>query len=278
MRAEHKYLVPIAVLPKLRAAIAPFMVLDKHGRGYEEKGYTVRSIYLDTPSLKYYHEKKAGIKVRRKLRVRAYNESTPDSWIFLEIKRKVQSKVSKNRAPTSFENLEPLFTSGDVDRYVHNHAHYPDALDDARRFLYHVYRYGLRPTHITVYEREAFLGRFDGTLRITFDRNLRGGYYLPLDDLYTERGLRYALPGYFILEVKYNTRFPAWLRPVLARYSLRARAISKYCLCAELYEKQRDSKVTVLANMPGSASSTIVSTAPTPRLAEDVPFLIPGES
>ncbi len=247
MRSEYKYLVPNEALPALRARMAPFVHLDRHGRGFEERGYTVRSLYLDTPSLRYYHEKKAGIRVRRKLRVRAYNHHKAGDWVFLEIKRKVGSKVRKNRAPALFENLAPLFATGDVDRYIESHDHYPEAQDDARRFFYHVYRYNLRPTHLTVYEREAFLGRFYATLRVTFDRNLRGGAYPPLGQIYEEPGVREVFPGHFILEVKYNTRFPAWLRTVLGQYDLRHRSLSKYCLCAEACEKQHDNKVTVLA-------------------------------
>lgn len=247
MRSEYKYLVPHDALPALRARIAPFVSLDPHGRGYEARGYTVRSLYLDTASLRYYHEKKAGVNVRRKLRIRAYNRPEDGQAVFLEIKRKVGSKVAKNRAPVAFEDLVPLFATGDVDRYVRTGARYPRALDDARRFFYHVYRYALRPTHLTVYEREAFVGRFDATLRLTFDRALRGGAYPSLGDLYREDGLRPVFPGYFILEVKYDTRFPAWLRPVLGAYDLRHRALSKYCLCAEVHRKQWDNPVAVLA-------------------------------
>ncbi len=261
MRSEYKYLVPNEALPALRARIAPFVSLDRHGRGFEERGYTVRSLYLDTVSLRYYHEKMAGINVRRKLRVRAYNHHKAGDWVFLEIKRKVGRKVTKNRAPVSYEDLGPLFATGDVDRYIQPDSHYPDAHDDARRFFYHVYRYNLRPTHLTVYEREAFLGRFDGTLRVTFDRNLRGGSYPKLGEIYHEAGLRHVFPGHFILEVKYNTRFPAWLRSVLGPYGLRHRALSKYCLCAAVHKKHWDNKVTVLAKasqLPATPAPTVV--------------------
>ncbi len=228
--------------------MAPFVHLDRHGLGFEERGYTVRSLYLDTASLRYYHEKKAGIQVRRKLRVRGYNYHKAGDWLFLEIKRKVGGKIRKNRAPVSFENLTSLFATGDVDRYIQTSDHYPHAHDDAHRFFYHVYRYNLRPTHLTVYEREAFLGRFDATLRVTFDRNLRGGSYPSLGEIYQEAGLREVFPGHFIIEVKYNTRFPAWLKTVLGRYGLRNEALSKYCLCATVHKKHRDDKVTVMAN------------------------------
>jgi VTC domain len=256
MRSEYKYLVPNDVLAELRAQLAPFMVVDRHGRDLEEKGYTVRSLYFDTASLKYYHEKKAGINERKKLRIRAYNDLRGDSQLFLEIKRKVGRKVRKNRAPVQYENLLPLFVTGDVDRFVQSSSRYPDAKDDARRFFYHLLRYNLRPTHLTSYEREAFLGRFDATLRITFDRNLRGGSYLSLTDIFRESELLHVFSDHFILEVKYNTRFPGWLRHLLAQYDLRNRALSKYCMCTAIHKKQHDNKRTVLANAPGLPSGT----------------------
>jgi len=250
MRSELKYLVPKEALPRLRALLMPFMRLDRHGVGFENRGYTVRSIYLDTATLRYFQEKEAGLKVRRKLRIRGYNDWRPGDWVFLEIKRKVEDKVHKNRAPVLFKDLTQLFATGDVASTIIRHPHYPEALADAHRFCFHLYRYNLRPTHLTVYEREAFLGRFDSSLRITFDRNLRGGYYPALADLYSESGLRHVYPGFFIMEVKYNTRFPVWIRPMLAEYALRNRSLSKYCMCAELFDHHLDRKTAVLAQAP----------------------------
>ncbi len=36
LRLEYKYRVPYHFLDEMREAIAPFMRLDKHGRGYEQ--------------------------------------------------------------------------------------------------------------------------------------------------------------------------------------------------------------------------------------------------
>jgi hypothetical protein len=247
-RTEIKYLIPDRELPELRALIEPFVQLDPHGQGREDKGYTVRSIYLDTPGLRYYQEKKAGIRVRRKLRIRGYNDLRSGDWVFLEIKRKIQNRVSKNRAPIHFEALANIFGSGDVDRYVLTNRHYPNSREDGRRFFYHIYRYGLIPTFSTVYEREAFFGRYDPTLRITLDRGLRGRAYPSLEDLGGNSFLRTVRPGHTILEVKFDTAFPRWLRSVLGRYDLRTEALSKYCLCAEISGRQWDRRIGVLGS------------------------------
>ncbi len=248
-RSEYKYLVPERVLNRLRHEIAPFVAIDPHCEAFEEQGYTVRSIYFDTPTLRYYHEKKSGILVRRKLRVRAYNDWRPGDWVFLEIKRKVHDRISKNRAPVAPDNVDRLLKSGDIEELVFETDHYPRAREDANRFMFHVCRYGLDPTFMTIYEREAFLGRGDPTLRITFDRNLRGRAYPHVSELYSEQHTRYVRPGFFIMELKYNTRFPYWLRSVLGRYGLRQEALSKYCMCAEITGRHLDSRSSVLSSV-----------------------------
>jgi hypothetical protein len=149
--------------------------------------------------------------------------------------------------PVRFADLAALFETGDVAAYVRGTA----AREQARHFFYYVYGYHLRPTSLTVYEREAFVGRFDPTLRITFDRNLRGKGYPSWPDLRSDAGLRHVHPGFFVLEVKFNTWFPAWLRPVLGRYGLRSQSVSKYCLCVETGRGEADSPVAVRARAAG---------------------------
>ena len=254
-RTELKYLLPDRELPELKSRIEPFVQLDPHVRGRESECYTVRSIYLDTPGLRYYHEKKAGIRVRRKLRIRGYNDLRAGDWVFLEIKRKVQNRVSKNRAPISYETLPQILGSGDVDRYVLTNRHYPNSREDGRRFFYHVYRYGLIPTFSTIYEREAYFGRFDPSLRITLDRGLRGGSYPSVTDLDDESLLRTVRPGHTIVEVKFDSIFPRWLRPVLGRFDLRMEALSKYCMCAEVSGRNWDRPNSVLGSYKMSARS-----------------------
>lgn len=247
-RKELKYLIREDELPALRSRMEPFLELDRHGRGYEGRGYTVRSIYLDTAGLQFYHEKKAGLRVRKKLRIRGYNQQRRGDWVFLEIKRKMQDRVSKNRAPLLFDSLPALFEDGDVETHVLHNRHYPRALEDARRFFYHVYGYNLVPTFSTVYEREAFFGRYDSTLRITFDRGLRGRCYPRIDELFDDSYLREVRPGYAIMEVKFDTTFPGWLRPMLGKEGHMTEALSKYCLCAEVWGRQWDRKRRVLGS------------------------------
>ena len=112
-RFEYKYLVPIKKLSRLRQALSPFVELDKHARN-ESGEYTVHSLYFDTYSLDYYYQKLAGIQHRKKIRIRGYNEQERDSLIFLEIKRKNNMEVLKNRAPLFFRHIRDIFINSDV--------------------------------------------------------------------------------------------------------------------------------------------------------------------
>ncbi len=231
MRSEIKYLVPDRLVSDLRNAIAPMLKPDKYAEDYLETGYTVRSIYLDSPRLRYYTEKLDGIKDRKKLRVRAYNASRDTT--FLEIKRKVESRIKKDRAAMPYRHVVSLFKDShraNLEAMLLK----PASITSARNFLYHYHLDNLHPVNLVVYEREAFEGKIDPTLRITFDKNLRSRLSPDMSWLFSEEDMRHVLPGHFILEIKYNYSFPSWLTPVLSSFKLQKQALSKYCMSLEL--------------------------------------------
>lgn len=234
MRLEHKYLIPNRSLPQVRQAIAPFTVADRYMRG-KPGGYTVRSIYFDTSERRSYINKEAGVETRKKIRVRGYDSYQSHTVVFLEIKRKQGPFVSKNRAPVAYEHLAPLLASGDVERYARSSAEFPDAPQDSRRFLFHVYRLNLRPTALIVYEREAYEDPHSFPLRITFDKYIRSALFPALGELFDEGGLSHALAGYFILEIKLpdDAAFPAWLKRAIRRFDCQPMALSKYTICLD---------------------------------------------
>lgn len=248
LRHELKYVLPDEMLPALRKAVEPFVELDPHGRGYEGVGYTVRSIYLDSPSLLFYREKQAHLQHRKKLRVRGYNQPSGDDMVLLEIKRKHTSMIEKERADVKYSDLGDLFESRLYGDYVCTST--PDALDVGRRYFYHVVKEQLRPTSLVVYEREAYHGRFDRNFRLTFDRDVRGGMYPEFGDLFEEDEMRDAMPGYFIMEVKFATRMPVWMGQVIAEFELMQRAASKYCMCVDLFDRRLDGKPAFTAMAP----------------------------
>ncbi len=113
MRREYKYLVPQRDIDRLRQRILPFVTVDDFAS--EGNQYTVRSIYFDSSNLKYYNEKIDGIKIRKKLRVRGYNKQADESIVFLEIKRKNENHINKNRSAIKYYNLNDLLTTKDLE-------------------------------------------------------------------------------------------------------------------------------------------------------------------
>lgn len=222
MRHEYKYLVPNSARETLQDFIGRYA--DRDGYAQEHGLYTVRSIYLDTSRGAMYRAKKEGVRERVKVRVRGYGDVDPDSVVGLELKRKRGNTSWKSRARSKLD---------DVVRWLADEVP-PDSLDSdndeaAVRFRYFVRRYNLKPAVQVVYEREAYQGVHDPTMRITFDSGLRGRFTAHLERLGAASPVQ-VFDRHFILEVKFDYHYPAWLRPALAEFGLQKRALSKYTL------------------------------------------------
>ncbi|MEW6752925.1 MAG: polyphosphate polymerase domain-containing protein [Candidatus Latescibacterota bacterium] len=226
-RSECKYLVPTERLPALRQALLPFFDVDLHVS--RERGeYTVQSIYFDTPNLDYYWQKVDGIQHRRKLRLRGYDQPESNAAVFLEIKRKDDACIAKTRVQLAYPQALRVLAGGCPER--HFGAADPARLRDLQAFLYHLHRYRLLPVVLVRYEREAYFCRFDPSLRITLDKDLRSAPYPRLERLFGERRTRPSLRGRFVLEAKSHGMLPAWLRSILEEFGLERTAVSKYTI------------------------------------------------
>ncbi len=235
-RVEHKYLVPNTLIEQIRADMLPYVEMDSFANKPDAQGYTVRSVYYDTPSFDCYDEKVEGIKVRMKFRIRGYDKRDEDSLVFLEIKRKYMQFIEKNRAPLLRDNLEALFSTRDLDKYILSRSGTEKEKTDAQRFFYHFYRHALSPAVLVIYDREPFFGKFDPKLRLTFDKNLRSTLFPTLDLLYEEKQIKFAMPKYCIFEVKFYTGLPRWIQSIIHRYELPRMALSKFVICMDSHK------------------------------------------
>jgi len=238
LRFEYKYFVPNSKLDLLRSLIKPFTTLDKFAASRVEQEYTVRSIYFDTPDFECYHTKIDGQKHRNKVRLRGYNKEKSTNTVFLEIKRKYEAPILKNRAPMKYGFAKSLFQGINPELFIQNTEKFKDARDNASKFMYNVYARKMRPVVCVIYEREPYLSKTNdegNNLRITFDKNLRGTPYPTVDELYREDRARTAIQGIFILEVKFNDYYPAWMKPIISMLGLVKESASKYCLCIDAH-------------------------------------------
>lgn len=227
MRYEFKYLVPMEQYTALRSALLPFLRPDPFAALQPGGLYTVRSLYYDTPGFEMYHTKVDGIAHRMKVRLRGYNQGGSNSGVFMEIKRKYESPILKNRSEAPFGVVLQLFEGKSIDQF----AGLIQDPDNARRFFYQILSRNMRPVINIIYDREPFTGSHldpENDFRLTFDLHLRSVAYPRVDQLFEETGAMFAFPGFFILEVKFNRFCPAWVKPVLEDFQLRKEPASKY--------------------------------------------------
>ena len=231
-RIEYKYLVSQSKLDALRLSLQPYLEFDVYSKMCNSNTYTVRSIYFDTSRLANYHDKIAGIKQRKKIRIRGYNTYTDDTVIFLEIKRKNGPIINKARFRTEFEKICTILGR--------NRTSPPKSIEqnrDLTAFYYHVFSSQLKPVIKIIFEREAYYYQFNRELRITFDMNIRSSLSSRLNELYDERRIVPAFKNHFILEIKTSAEFPKWLTQVIGKFHLRNEALSKYTINLDAQRK-----------------------------------------
>lgn len=220
-RLEWKYRVPAERAGELHAALASRTSPDAHCTG-PAGTYPVRSVYYDTPGLRFYHERRDGVRVRRKLRVRNYG----NGHCFLEIKRKLDQIVLKERVPLS--STEVMMALDGADPAVLMDGRSENDLRVLERFRHNLHSLGLVPMLLVAYERRAMVGLAQPDLRITLDHDLQGRSHPRPEALFEEEGLQ-AFESHHLLEIKFAGRPPRWLLDVVTAFQLKRESYSKYC-------------------------------------------------
>jgi len=256
-RLEYKYLVPISLADSIREDMRPYVAMDQFAEKQNAKEYTVRSVYYDTPRFDCYSEKIEGLKVRKKFRIRGYDIPDKNSVVFLEIKRKYNNFIDKDRAPFLWKNMDEFFLYRDLDQHIISVSGNGKEKGDAGKFLYHYYSRALQPTVLVIYDREAFFGKFNKSLRFTFDKNIRSTLFPSLDMLYEEEQIKYAMPKYFIFEVKFYSGLPSWIQSIIKRYQLPRMALSKYTICIDSHKSPKKFKRGMYSNLTQNQFSKV---------------------
>jgi hypothetical protein len=231
MRFEYKYILPMERLDAVRRDILPFTTLDPFASRRKDHQYTVRSIYFDTPRLNAYREKIEGVAVRRKLRIRSYNELQDGSTAFLEIKRRIDQRLIKDRTAVRFEDLPTLLNARAAPEPAQFGREPAKSIDCSGRFLFHIIRSSMIPVILVTYQREAYKGHLDRELRITFDKHLRYLALPALLELFQDDELRSLAPRFFIMEIKFDKGLSPWLQTVVKRHNVTRASASKYAMC-----------------------------------------------
>ena len=222
-RNEWKYLIDSAQKELICKRLSPFLTLDKHAKN---GGYMIRSLYFDDYFNTAYEEKDAGVLRRKKYRIRIYNCS--DKSIKLERKKKFGSYIFKEAASLTRDEVYKIL-DGDYDFLLKSDKSL------CREFYYECVSNVMRPRTIVDYDREPWI-MDEGTVRITFDMDVRAaiGSYDIFDP--TLPVLHVLEPGKCVMEVKYTEFLPQVLKSVLPDRASEFTAVSKFVLCYEKTE------------------------------------------
>ena len=227
-RHELKYLIHESDYAILKSRVAG--LLNKDVNVTSQGIYTVRSLYFDDFYNSAYNEKNMSILIRQKYRIRTYNQSV--DVIHLERKLKYNNYVYKMSAPLSAATVYQLF-QGEYE-FLKN-----SKMQLHNIFYHEIISKVLRPRIVIDYEREPYT--LDaGTVRITFDRNIRASADR-LNLIYPDLTMIETLEkGFLIMEIKYTEFLPQIIQKILPSNSIDYSSISKYVLGCDrtLYKRK----------------------------------------
>lgn len=225
-RFEFKYLVSVRQLDQIRKQIHFFANIDKHAKDLDIGRYYVKSLYFDDLSYSSYFEKLAGVKKRKKLRIRTYDSDLKNSSrVFLELKRRDDVVVFKDRLEGSYGEIRDLLKNSRYDLIKKRSS------GTVENFFNAAFRHHVLDTVIVEYEREAYFDKNNSSFRVTIDENLRASRSFGADLLL--KSDKFVLPGYAVVEAKFNRVIPAWFGMLIKSSGLKRVSFSKYCLSME---------------------------------------------
>lgn len=212
-RYELKYLLTTEQKKNLLNVMEPYMKGDAYGRS------TICNIYYDTSDKLLIRRSLEKPLYKEKLRVRSYGTANPQDTVFVEIKKKYDSVVYKRRIGVEEKAAMAFLNKGQK-------LPKRDQITEEIDYFCNLYR-DLEPAVFLSYEREAFFGKEDENLRITFDENI-----LWRDEDISLCSKAYGRPilekGQVLMEVKVAAAMPLWLAHFLSEQRIFQTSFSKY--------------------------------------------------
>ncbi len=225
-RYEIKFLLNTVQYEKMRKGIEGRTIPDSYN--VNGKTYTICNIYYDTADSRLIRESLSKPKYKEKLRLRSYGVPNAGSPVFLEIKRKFDQNVNKRRTQIGINAAGRLVTRGIVP--IYQPYMNKQVIEELKYF---VSIYELVPKVYIAYDRLAYVGAEDKTLRITFDKSIRTRREeLSLE--YGDSGSPLLEETVRLMEVKCSGAIPMWLTELLSENKIFKTSFSKY---GEEYKK-----------------------------------------
>ena len=224
-RFEFKYLVSERDLDKIRKSISNFVTLDPYAKLQKREYYQVSSLYLDDINLSSYYEKLAGLKYRKKFRIRVYDEFVKDDTrAYLEIKKRDETIIFKDRVALNVQTARDVLENG---RY----QDLPSLAENDNEFVGQFLSKRLMPTVLLSYKREAYLDERNSNFRLTLDQDIHAKRAFGID--FDVENTNRISKGFAVVEAKFNHIMPAWFGMIIKLHNLSRVAFSKYCFSLE---------------------------------------------
>lgn len=269
-RFELKYALPLSVREGLLAAVADHVRPDPHavpllGGG---QGYRVHSLYYDTTqngqlTLGDYKQRLSGRRIRNRLRARTYGLPGEEQPVFLENKRKGESRVVKSRlricSAASWHR-----TAGPYPWQA-----FAERVSPRKRFAYDDFNSlvaGHRaPVSVVHYLREVYVPQntTEMGVRLTLDREVCATTRPRTLDLYAPPDVNLIPPDWMVMEMKFSGTRPHWMCKLVQQFRLQAVPVSKFGLSVVLgFRADRRAELRFFTPQPLRASGMIASPAP----------------
>ncbi len=232
-RREYKYLVSEDTVERIRRYIAGVCTIDPYAEKTNGR-YLTDTLYFDTPSLASYWATVNDAGDRYKLRVRGY-PSAGNGPVFFEVKRRVSEAIKKTRGFVRGD-WTPILLGATPEVLARIEPKQRPAIDN---FICHYHRTPMQPSVLVRYEREPYFSTVDEYARVTFDRHL--SYQratemtlIPAHDRWTyvdyaasQRSLSPESSA-VLLELKFTSVVPGWMRAMVHTLGLQRLAFCKY--------------------------------------------------
>ncbi len=212
-RYEYKYMLTSEQQSELKELMQQYMIADAFGRS------TICNLYFDTPQYLLIRRSLEKPVYKEKIRLRTYGQATPETNAFIELKKKYKKVVYKRRISASYEDaMQYLCQRADVIP----HSQICSELDYALSLYQEI-----QPAMYLSYEREAFYGKDDHELRITFDQHILWRTK-DLELTSPVYGRELLQPGQVLTEIKIGHAMPLWLNHFLTEHHIYRTSFSKY--------------------------------------------------
>lgn len=220
MRQERKFLISIDEFIRKSHELEQVMKGDSHNGTH---GYTIRSLYFDTPFDNDYFEKQDGVELRKKIRLRIYD--TKADFAMLEMKQKQGENQMKRSLRVTKEDAEEIIR-----------CNYSVLLKYPEPFAAEIYAYMLmkcyRPKTVVEYNRKAFIAK-ENKIRITFDNKIVSTES-SFDLFDSKLNMNPVLDPYdVVLEVKFNVFLLSYIKELINSIDKSELSVSKYCLARQ---------------------------------------------